>query len=258
VRIPVRRKGQAAARRPVPWPKIIAGVIYDHDGTLIDSLGAVVAATNRVLREQGFASATTADIVAGMARATAPRMGWHSGVADPAAQQRLALAFYAAARALSPRRSRPYPGIAGMVRALARRGIRQGVVSNNEGALVRAVLAAHGLAAHLADVRGDADVPAPKPDPRGLLQCVEALGLTPGQCLYVGDSPCDAATARAAGMASVGVTWGIHRRSEMGGMGFTRLVDRPAELLALVGGGATGGITPPARPQGSRSRPGRA
>jgi phosphoglycolate phosphatase len=249
-----------ATNRPAPWPKNIAGVIYDHDGTLIDSLGAVVAATNRALREHGFAPAAADDIIAGMARATAPRMGWHSGVADPAAQQRLALAFYAAARVLSPRRSRPYPGIAGLVRSLARRGIRQGVVSNNEGALVRAVLAAHGLAIHFGAIRGDADVPAPKPDPRGLLQCVEALGLTPGKCLYVGDSPCDAQTARAAGMASVGVTWGIHEPSQMGGMGFTRLVDSPAEFLAMVGGAAAGGVKPPAPPsrRRSRSRPGHA
>lgn len=215
----------------------VAGVIYDHDGTLVDSLAMVIEATNRVLAGNGFAIAPPAVVVAAMVLATAPRMGHHSRVDDLVVQQRLAQEFYAEARAVGPLLSSVYPGIAEVVSAIAGRGLPQGVVSNNEGEVVRIIMRHLGLAPHFAALYGEDDVPAPKPDPRGLLQTAEVLGLAPSSCLYVGDSGGDAQAARAAGMRAVGVTWGTHARHDMLGMGFDWLIDHPRELLPLIGAG---------------------
>lgn len=214
---------------------MIRGVIYDHDGTLVDSLPMVIAATNRVLVANGHPAAPPHEVVAAMVLPTAPRMGHHAQVSDPAAQARLAAEFYAAARELGPSHARAYDGFPAVVSAFAARGIGQAVVSNNEGAVVRIIMAHLGLAPHFAALYGEEDVAAPKPDPRGIIQAAAALGVALDECVFVGDSENDSEAAQAAGVRSVGVTWGIHPRARMERLGFGALVDRPEELLSLIG-----------------------
>jgi phosphoglycolate phosphatase len=125
-----------------------------------------------------------------------------------------------------------YPGILEMLRVLAARGRAQAVVSNSEGAFIRSILGRLGAAPHLRVMIGEDDMPAPKPDPRGLLA---SLGpVPPHRAVYVGDSGTDLATARAAGLRAIGVTWGTHSRQELEPMGFDALVDTPLELAYLV------------------------
>jgi HAD superfamily hydrolase (TIGR01509 family) len=212
------------------WPKAI---LYDHDGTLVNSLPVVVAATNAALVAAGFAEQSPEVVVKAMILPTGPRMGFHSGVDDPRIQAELASAFYHHAN-LRPGLASAYPGIGALVAEVQQRGIGQGVVSNNQGAFVRRVVAALGLDRAFGPVLGEEDVPATKPDPRGLLQAASHLGVAAQACWFVGDAPPDQAAALAAGMRSIGVTWGIHARSEMAGMGFDVLIDEPAELLRLV------------------------
>lgn len=208
-------------------------VLFDHDGTIVDSLAVVVAATNEVLVAHGHAAAPAADVIAAMVLATAPRMGFHAREADPARQRRMADDFFLAAhrhRALA----RPYPGVADLLAALTGRGVRCGVVTNNQGAFVRAVAETLALAPYLSVVVGEEDMPAPKPDPRGLRAAVAACGCTPAECWFVGDAHPDAAVAAAAGMPAIGVSWGIHTRAQLADQGFTCLVDHPGEILALL------------------------
>ena len=214
-------------------PSRISALLYDHDGTLVDSLAVVVEATNAVLRGRNLPARPAAEIITGMSLATGPRMGFHSGIADPAVQLALANEFYAAASGM-PERVRAYPGVPEMVAAVAARGLLQGVISNNQGIFVRAAVRFLGLAGHFGPILGEEDVPSPKPSPSGLLLAAERLGVNPSQCLFMGDSLPDARAAAAAGMRSIGVTWGIHPRHEMVDMGFTTLIDHPREVLDLL------------------------
>lgn len=209
-------------------------VLYDHDGTIVDSLAVVVAATNAVLVAEGFAPAPPEAVIAGMVLPTGPRMGSHTGERDPGRQQQLAQAFYAAAHRL-PHLAKPYPGIAALLAALHTAGIGQGVISNNQGRFIRVVTATLGLDPWLAVQIGEEDMPAPKPDPRGLLLAATRLGCDPARCWFVGDAGPDARAARAAGMRAIGVTWGTHPRSELATLGFDQLVDHPDEIRALAG-----------------------
>lgn len=212
----------------------VAAVIYDHDGTLVDSLAVVVEATNAALRDRGLPERPAIEVVKGMAHPTIPRMGLHSGVTDPVVLEALAREFYVHMHRI-PHLCRLYGGVAELVAAVAARGLPQGMVSNNSGRFITAAMNHLGLAPSFAVLLGEDDVPAPKPDHRGALLAAERCGVDPRACLFVGDSPADRDAARGAGMRSVGVTWGIHDRAEMLEMGFDVLIDHPRQVLDLLG-----------------------
>jgi len=219
--------------QPPEWSAPHA-ILYDHDGTLVNSLPVVVEATNAALVMAGYSRQPAEVVIKAMVLPTGPRMGFHSGSNDLGVQAALAAAFYREAN-LRPHLASAYPGVHDLLAAVHRRGVPQGVISNNEGVFVRRVVTALGLMPFLGPVLGEEDVPAPKPDPRGLLLAAAQLGVLPDQCWYVGDAPPDLAAARGAGMTAIGVTWGIHTRTEMEALGFDRLIDHPAALLEMLG-----------------------
>lgn len=212
----------------------IRAVIYDHDGTLLDSLDVVVAATNAVLAAHSRPAQPRAIIIAGMVHATGLRMGYLLDETDPVRQDELAAAFYTAAHACDPGMVHVYPEISATVRQLADANIIQGVLSNNQGTLVRRWLTHAALAPHFAAMIGEEDMPAPKPDPRGLVAMMAHLGLDPAQTVYVGDTVGDLHTAQAAGIACIGVTWGITPRHVLAAQDFFAVIDAPGELAALL------------------------
>jgi phosphoglycolate phosphatase len=211
----------------------VRAVLWDHDGTVVDSIPIVVAASNEVLRARGLPELPADEIKRGMVLPTTPRMGSHARTADPALQAQLASEFYLAANRLGPSLARAYPGVGDAVAALAR-SCPQALISNNSGTLVRRILEALGLAPHFRLAWGEEDVPAPKPDPRGILLAARELGLAPSDCVFVSDGITDVLAARGAGMRIVGVTWGIHPREEMEGAGFDELVETPAKLVETL------------------------
>ncbi|MCS6970335.1 MAG: HAD family hydrolase [Planctomycetota bacterium] len=213
---------------------MIRAVIWDFDGTLVDSPPLVAAATNAALSEAGFAVvADLAAIRAGMALPTVPRMALHAGLPaeDPRAKS-LADAFYRHAARLVPEYARPLPEVPETVRTLQARGIPQAIVSNNQGSLIRATLAAWGLRTCFASVLGDGDLPAPKPDPRGCWMAAAACAAAPADCAYIGDSLIDRDTALAAGMLPIAVAWGTTEPARL--VGFARVVQQAHEILDLL------------------------
>ena len=192
----------------------------------------VVAASNAVLAAHGYATLPAKEIIQGMVLPTAPRMGSHARQEDPLVQRRLAEEFYVQAHALTGL-ARGYAGIAGLLGRAHRLGIRQGVVSNNQGALVRRFMAQSDLDRYCQLMWGEEDVPAPKPDPRGITAAAQALGGLEG-CIFVGDGITDVLGALRVGMPVIGVTWGIHPRAEMEAMGFDALVDSAEQLRAAL------------------------
>jgi phosphoglycolate phosphatase len=210
-------------------------LLYDHDGTLVNSLPIVIAATNGVLKNNGYALDAPDNIISAMVLATAPRMGFHAKEHDPAIQKRLADEFYFLARELGPKVSSVYAGIPALIKTVQRYGLKQGVISNNQGDVVRLILLHHGLADAFTLMYGEDDMPAPKPSPSGLLQAAAALGFPCEKCVFVGDSENDSQAAQAAGMTSIGVTWGIHNKTKIMELGFDFVVDKPEEILGIMG-----------------------
>lgn len=210
-------------------------VVFDHDGTLVDSLDVVVHASNQVLTAFGKAPKPASEIVAGMVHPTAPRLGLLAEVGDPNAQQDMAR-LYNELALRSSGLARLYPGIDAMLANLESMGWQQAVLSNSTGAFIRSILDRLGVAGRFFSLVGDTDMPAPKPDPRGLLALLRAVDCDVPSAVYVGDSRTDLLTARAAGVRAIGVTWGAHPRDELAPLGFDALVDSPSDLVHTLRG----------------------
>ena len=212
----------------------IRGLIYDHDGTLIDSIDLVVQATNAALASQGFPTATRETVMRGMVLPTLERMGYHVGSSDSALEARIAERYYDEAWRIGAAAARPYPGVGRLLEEMHARGLKQAMLSNNQGRFIREILGAHRLDTWLDPILGEEDVPAPKPAGEGILAIARLWALRPAEVLLVGDSHADAGAAQAAGSPSVGVTWGTHSRADLASVGFDQLIDRPEELSAAL------------------------
>jgi phosphoglycolate phosphatase len=210
-------------------------VIFDHDGTLVDSLEVVVHASNQVLTAFGKDPKPATLIVAGMVHPTAPRLGLLAETDDPDVQRDMAR-LYNDLALRSSGLAKLYPGIDAMLANIEGMGWRQAVLSNSAGAFIRSILGRLGVATRFFGLVGENDMPAPKPDPRGLLVLLQTARCEPSSAIYVGDSRTDLLTARAAGVRAVGVTWGAHSRDELAPLGFDALVDAPSELVQALQG----------------------
>jgi len=141
------------------------------------------------------------------------RLAWHTtGNPDDEIGIRLGRDFYDLyVRLVSVETTSLYPGILQLIESLyAQKSVVQGALSNACGAYVRAVFDANQIG-HMFKVQyGADDVSHAKPLPQGLLTCSSYLNVVPSDCIYIGDSPSDGQAAKAAGMKSIGVTWGSH------------------------------------------------
>ena len=212
----------------------MARIVFDLDGTLVDSAPDIHAIANAVLAEEGLAPITFAQarsFIGNGAPVFVRRLREARGVPD-AEQPRLLAAFiarYEGAVTLTA----PYPGVAGALEALAGNGHALGLCTNKPIGPARSVLAHFGLDRHLAAVVGGDSLPVHKPDP-ALLQAVFAA-LGDGACLYVGDSEVDAETAARAGVPFVLFTEG-YRKSPVDALPHTAAFSDFSALPDLLNG----------------------
>lgn len=215
-------------------------VVFDLDGTLVDSRLDLAAAVDHVLQVLGVPLLPFETIYGfigeGARRLVQRSLGpAHAHRVDEALA--LFLAYYGQ-HLLD--RTHPYPGVAETVATLHACGVILSVLSNKPEELSRAILAGcapagRGLLPYFTAVIGGDSLPARKPDPSGLRCLSELTGIPTERTLLVGDSRIDIETARAAGVAFCGVTWGI-RPDEVLAEG-QRVIEYPAQLIAVVEGG---------------------
>jgi len=217
----------------------IRAVIFDLDGTLLDTIDDITGATNRVLEARGLAPFSTGetkllvgDGIDEMVRRTFALRGIDtlSDVAVDAIIQDYRREYEACWRA----HSRPYSGIPELLGELSRRGTKTAVLSNKSHVFT-AVMTAELLAGFRFDaVRGAVPGVPLKPDPGPALAIAAGLGVAPGACAFLGDTSIDMKTAAAAGMLAVGALWGFRTADELRESGASVLIARPPELLDLL------------------------
>lgn len=209
-------QGPASAKSQIVSGRVAMGkfraVVFDLDGTLIDSAPDLLAAANKLLAEEGR-PAIGVDEIKLMIGDGVPKLVERAFTATGGLPQGalpgLALRFLGFYEGHGADATRPYPGVQVALAGLKDDGMKLAVCTNKPQAATEEILVALDLAAYFdAVVGGDALPGIKKPDPRHLLATVEALGVPASETLYVGDSKVDVEAARAAHLPVVAVAHG--------------------------------------------------
>jgi phosphoglycolate phosphatase len=207
----------------------LTGVVYDLDGTLVDSRDDLADSVNAMLDRLGLPQRDPG-VIQGFIGEGAERLIRRS--LGPAHEQRYAEAapiWRDEYRKRLLARTRLYPGIAELLRLPPR---ARGVLTNKPAEFTREILRGLRVDGAFSSVVSGDEAPR-KPAPDGLLRICAALGVAPARALLVGDSAVDVATGRAAGVPVCAVTWGLGERAALASADY--LCDTPAEVGALLG-----------------------
>jgi phosphoglycolate phosphatase len=209
-------------------------LIFDLDGTLIDSAPDLHRCLNAVLAEQGRAGVSLADIRAmvgdGAAKLVERGFADTGAAVEPAALAGLVQRFLVHYSAGRHGLTRAFPGVADTLTTLQARGCRLGVCTNKPYAPSMEILELLELSRFFGAVTGGDSLPVRKPDPGHLLGTLQLLAATADQAVMIGDSANDVAVARAAGVPVVVVRYG-YTRTPVEELGADLVVDGFGEII---------------------------
>ena len=213
------------------------GVIFDLDGTLVDTLEDIADAMDRVLALEcapghsydeyrylighGIRNLVTESLPAGL-RTDERVARCYERMIDDYGRNSLV-------------KTRPYAGVPELIRKLRAEGVPLAIHSNKSDELTRDIVAALLDPADFVAVHGARPDAPLKPDPSVALAIAARFEVPTARVVYLGDSLVDMRTAGAAGMTAVGASWGFRTREELVGSGAAVVIDAPLDLLALRG-----------------------
>jgi len=209
-------------------------ILFDLDGTLVETAPEICDAVNDTLQHFGFAGVSQTQVNDWIGHGTLElliqALAFVQGQSDGIIRNSERLPAIAAIvkthyRARCGTRSHCYPHVMETLQRLKAQGVRLGVVTNKEGAYTQTVLDAHRLTPLFDCVISGDTLATKKPQPEGVLSCLKRLGVTADKTLFVGDSSIDVATARNAGVTVWAVPYGYN-------MGHAIEVSQPDRIIA--------------------------
>lgn len=212
---------------------MIKAVLFDMDGTLVDTLEDLAGAVNHAFAQFGIAPRPVQNFKAYAGSGTRAMIERALGSARQYPVPSILEAYRAYYQVHFCDKTRPYTGIPETVAALHAQGIKLGVVTNKMQAM-SCLLAKKFFAGMFSTVQGQRDPYPTKPDPALPDMAAADLGVRPEECLFVGDSDIDVQTARNFGAKAVGVLWGFRSREELERQGADYLIDNPHEILNII------------------------
>ncbi len=210
-----------------------SAVLFDLDGTLLDTLADIAAAANRVLAQHGaptYPVAAYRHFVGEGVRVLFERsLPQASGVDETLAA--CVDQFREAYAQCWNDQTRPYDGIEDLLGTLVSRGVSVAVLSNKPDVFTKACVQEYFPTIPFVTVLGQREGVPRKPDPAAALEIASLMNLPVERILYVGDTAVDMQTATGAGMFPIGVLWGFRPREELVASGARELIAHPRELL---------------------------
>ena len=213
----------------------IKAVIWDLDGTLLNTLDDLAASVNAALAMNGMPLRSTEEVRAFVGNGIRNLMmrAVPGGEANPAFDKALE-DFTRHYGAHSRDRTRPYDGILEMLDRLSAAVVKHAIVSNKIDFAVKALSRAY-FGERMCAAIGDDPSRARKPAPDSVLAAMREMGVTAQETVYVGDSDVDVLTARNAGVPCVAVLWGFRDEACLRAAGAGRLAHTPDELREIIG-----------------------
>lgn len=210
----------------------VTTVLFDLDGTLLDTLDDMADALNRTMDRFSLPHRTRQEVRSFVGNGARRLIELAAGSDNPALEDILAdyKADYDENYLI---KTAPYPGVMELLDTLRKKGCRLGIVSNKPDSTVQQL--GEALFQGKADICvGEKTGIRRKPAPDTVLSAMESLGARPEETVYVGDSEVDIMTAKAANVPCISVTWGFRDRDVLEAAGAEQFADSCAELLSLI------------------------
>lgn len=220
----------------------VRGVLFDLDGTLVDTIADIGDAMNRVLSAFGYPTHPTS-LYYGMVGWGVRELVRRALPEDARKNDVVQRCHEAMVREYTNHpvvRSQVYPQVPELLEGLRRMGIPSAVLSNKVDSITQIVVSTLLNDHDFAMVQGAREDRPRKPDPTVALEMAQSLRAAPDTVLYLGDSGVDMETARRAGMVAVGALWGFRDETELRESGAVSVAHRPLDVLSVIRSLATG------------------
>ena len=213
-------------------------VVFDLDGTLLNTLEDLADSLNRVLETKGLPTHPLEAFrtFVGNGAAKLVERALPSGQQTDALRTECLAAFRLEYQQNWNQKTRPYEGVAELLDGLAARDIKMAVLTNKPQHFAELCMQAHFSGWQFGMILGQRDGVPMKPDPAGPQEILSSLGVPAPACLYVGDSDVDMQTGLNAQMLPVGALWGFRSEEELRGAGAAQVIAHPTDLLELIDG----------------------
>ena len=216
-------------------------ILFDFDGTLVDSQWTIVEAMGMAFAEVGLAPPDVAAVrrVVGLSLERALQVLMDEGQVTEVESAAAVAIAHRYRRAHLEIRTRPdhleplFPGVRALLRGLDRPERFLGIATGKSMDPLRHSLERHGLAHHFTTLQ-TADRNAGKPDPEMVRRAMDQMGVEPAETVMVGDTVYDMEMAGNAGVEALGVAWGYHHPDELRAAGAARILGTPGDLDELI------------------------
>jgi len=211
-------------------------VLFDLDGTLLDTIEDLANSMNAVLFKSGFPMHDLEEYkyFIGDGLRNLVRRALPAENRDDASVDSFVAAMSEEYSKRWAEKTRPYKGIPELLDELTRRNIRLSILSNKRDEFSKLIVAKFFPKWNFEVVFGERPSVPIKPDPSAAIEISALMGIAPKDFLYLGDSGVDMKTARAAGMYAVGALWGFRKKEELIAEGAMRVISTPLELIDIL------------------------
>lgn len=215
---------------------ICQAVVFDLDGTLLDTLDDIAASANRVLAAHGFPIHATDEYrwFVGDGSALLMTRALPEDKRSEKTIKTCLQGFIADYNRNWDQATRPYDGISELLENLQRKGVKLSVVTNKPHRFTGIMMAKYFARINFGPVLGQQEGIPKKPDARQALAAAAQMGVSPPACIFTGDSAVDMQTALNAGMQPVGAGWGFRPAEELNQAGAAIVIAHPLALLDLI------------------------